>query len=42
MKFAVEIGSGAMKYISGSIRIGSGNQKLVRRIHTQTYRQKDR
>jgi hypothetical protein len=36
MKYAVEMGSGAMIYIPGFINIGSGIQKLlVVRIHRQ-------
>jgi hypothetical protein len=31
MKYAVEIGSGAMTYIPGFIQIGSGIQKLMGR-----------
>jgi hypothetical protein len=30
MKYAIEIGSGAMMYIRSFIKIGSGIQKLVR------------
>jgi hypothetical protein len=30
MKYAVEMGSGAIIYIQSSIKIGSGNQKLIR------------
>jgi hypothetical protein len=36
MKYAVKIGSGAMIYISSSIKIGSSIQKLIRRIHRHT------
>jgi hypothetical protein len=30
MKYAVEMGSGAMIYIESSIKIGSGLQKIMR------------
>jgi hypothetical protein len=33
MKYAVEMGSGAMTYIPGFIQIGSGTQKLMGGIH---------
>jgi hypothetical protein len=33
MKYAVEMGSGAMIYIPSFIKIGSGIQKLMRGIH---------
>jgi hypothetical protein len=33
MKYAVEMGSGAMMYIPSFIKIGSGIQKLIGRIH---------
>jgi hypothetical protein len=33
MKYAVEMGSGAMIYIPSFIKIGSGIQKLIGRIH---------
>jgi hypothetical protein len=33
MKYAVEMGSGAMIYIPSFIKIGSGFQKLTRGIH---------
>jgi hypothetical protein len=37
MKYAVEMGSGAMIYIPSFIKIGSGIQKLIRwDSHTQT------
>jgi hypothetical protein len=36
MKHAVEMGSGAMIYIRSFIRIGSGIQKLMGRIHGHT------
>jgi hypothetical protein len=32
MKYAVEMGSGAMMYISSFIKIGSGIQKLIEGI----------
>jgi hypothetical protein len=35
MKYAVEMGSGAMIYIPSFIIIGSGIQKLIRGIHRQ-------
>jgi hypothetical protein len=35
MKYAVEIGSGAMIYIPSFMKIGSGIQKLIGRIHRQ-------
>jgi hypothetical protein len=38
MKYAVEMGSGAMIYTPGFINIGSGIQKLIREIDTQTGR----
>jgi hypothetical protein len=38
MKYAVEMGSGAMIYIPSFIKIGSGFQKLTER-DTQTQRQ---
>jgi hypothetical protein len=34
MKYAVEMGSGAMIYIPSFIKIGSGIQKLIGEIHT--------
>jgi hypothetical protein len=37
MKYAVEMGSGAMIYIPSFIKIGSGIQKLIRG-DTQTHR----
>jgi hypothetical protein len=48
MKYAVEIGSGAMIYIPSFIKIGSGLQKLIGgrntqtgwRLHTPTLRKK--
>jgi hypothetical protein len=33
MKDSVEIGSGAVIYVPRFIKIGSGNQKLIRGIH---------
>jgi hypothetical protein len=36
MKYAVEIGSGAMICVPGFIRIGSGIQKLLGRGFTDT------
>jgi hypothetical protein len=39
MKYAVEMGSGAMIYIPSFIKIGSGIQKLMGGIHIQTHRQ---
>jgi hypothetical protein len=36
MKYAVEIGSGAMIYIPSFIKFGSGIQKLVWMIHRHT------
>jgi hypothetical protein len=37
MKYAVEMGSGAMIYIPGSIKIGSGIQNLMGgRVHRHT------
>jgi hypothetical protein len=38
MKYAFEMGSGAMIYIPSFIKTGSGNQKLIRG-NSQTYRQ---
>jgi hypothetical protein len=38
MKYAVEMGSGAMIYIPSFIKIGPGFQKLIRG-HTRTHRQ---
>jgi hypothetical protein len=35
MKYAVEMGLGAMIYIPGFIKIGLGIQKLTRGIHRQ-------
>jgi hypothetical protein len=41
MKYAVEIGSGAMIYIPSFINTGSGIQKLIQKIygHRDTHRQ---
>jgi Uri superfamily endonuclease len=43
MKYAVEVGSGATINIPGFMKIGSGIQKLIGRIHrhtdTHTHRQ---
>jgi hypothetical protein len=39
MKYAVEMGSGAMIYIPSFIKIGSGIQKLMRGGGSQTHRQ---
>jgi hypothetical protein len=36
MKYAVEMGSGAMICITSFIKIGSGVQKLIRGIHTDS------
>jgi hypothetical protein len=36
MKYAVEMGSGAMIYILSFIKIGSGILKLIRGIHRRT------
>jgi hypothetical protein len=36
MKYTVEMGSGAMIYILGFIKIGSGIQKLLGGSHTDT------
>jgi hypothetical protein len=33
VKYAVEMGSGAMIYIASFIKIGSGVQKLIGEIH---------
>jgi hypothetical protein len=38
MKYAVEVGSGAMIYITSFIKIGSAIRKLIRG-ETQTHRQ---
>jgi hypothetical protein len=35
MKYAVEMGSGAMIYIPSFIKIGSGTQQLIGGIHRQ-------
>jgi hypothetical protein len=40
MKYAFEVGSGAIKYIPSFIKFGSGIQKFLRRgIRIQTHRQ---
>jgi hypothetical protein len=36
MRCAVEMGSGAVIYISRFLKIGSGIQKLIRGIHIHT------
>jgi hypothetical protein len=36
MKYAVEMGSGAMTYIPSFIKIGSGIQKYIGGIHRHT------
>jgi hypothetical protein len=36
MKYAVEMGLGAMVYIADFIKIGSAIQKLIRKIHRYT------
>jgi hypothetical protein len=38
MKYAIEMGSGAMiySYIASFMKIGSANQELLRRIHRYT------
>jgi hypothetical protein len=38
MKYAVEVGLGAMVYIPSFVKIGSGIQKLIRGIHRHTNR----
>jgi hypothetical protein len=38
MKYAIEVGSGAIIYIPSFIKIGSGIQKLIRGIHRHTNR----
>jgi hypothetical protein len=42
MKYAVEIGSGAMIYIPSFVKTGSGFQKLIRGIHRYTDTQRRR
>jgi hypothetical protein len=37
MKYAIEMGSGAMIYIPSFIKIGSGIPKLIGRIYTAVY-----
>jgi hypothetical protein len=39
MKYAVEMGSGAVIYIPSFINIGSGIQKIIGGIHRHTDRQ---
>jgi hypothetical protein len=39
VKYATEMGSGAMMYIPSFIQTGSGIQKLIRGIHRHTHRQ---
>jgi hypothetical protein len=39
MKYAVEMGSGAMIYIASFIKIGSGIQKFIGGTHIPTQRQ---
>jgi hypothetical protein len=36
MKYAVETGSGVMVYVPSFMKIGSGIQKLMERIHRYT------
>jgi hypothetical protein len=36
MKYAAEIGSGAMIHIPSFIKMGSGIQKLIGRLHRHT------
>lgn len=36
MKYAAEMGSGAMVYVPRFMMIGSGIQKLIRRLYTHT------
>jgi hypothetical protein len=38
MKYAVQMGSGAMKYVPSFIEIGSGIQTLIEGIHRHTDR----
>jgi hypothetical protein len=37
MKYALEIGSGAVIYVPSFIKIGSAIQKLIEGTHTQTH-----
>jgi hypothetical protein len=37
MKYAIEMGSGAMIYMPSFIKIGSAIQKLIGGIHKHTY-----
>jgi hypothetical protein len=39
MKYAADMGSGAMIYIPSFIKIGSSIQKLLGGIHIQTHRE---
>jgi hypothetical protein len=39
MKYAVEMGSGAMAYIPSSIKIGSGIQNKIKEAYTYTQTQ---
>jgi hypothetical protein len=39
MKYAVEMGSGAVIYVPSFIKIGSGVQKSIRGIHRHTHGQ---
>jgi hypothetical protein len=39
MKYVVEMGSGAMIYITNFIKIGSGIQNLKKRGNSQTHRE---
>jgi hypothetical protein len=38
MKYAIEMGSGAMIYMPSFIKIGSGIQKLITGFHRNTYK----
>jgi hypothetical protein len=40
-KYAVQMGSGAIKYISSFIKIGSGIQKSMERGDSQTHKHTD-
>jgi hypothetical protein len=40
MMYAIEVGSCDTIYTTGFIKIGSGTQKLIWVIHTQTHRQR--
>jgi hypothetical protein len=37
MKYAAEMGSGAIIYIPSFIKIRAGKKKLIERIHRHTY-----